>query len=102
MASSKILGSMGFEPTTTHQAQALSQMPNTNAPHMYYLLNMNVFKLFKVVMFNMGAKRRGLGAKPQPMVIYAYHDQNLGQRISGSMEPAHPRFHMGAPHILVP
>jgi len=36
----KILGSMGFEPTTTHQSQALSQMTkHQGATHIAYYMN---------------------------------------------------------------
>jgi hypothetical protein len=39
----KFLGSMGFEPTTTHQAQALSQMTQHQCAHVL-LVKSNVFK----------------------------------------------------------
>jgi hypothetical protein len=58
---------MGFEPTTTHQAQALRN-DQTPMRHICFLLNETYLNIFK---FNIlyGRKKEGVGAKPQPMVF---------------------------------
>jgi hypothetical protein len=42
-----VWGSMGFEPTTTHQAQALRNDPTPMHPHMFLVIktNLNIFKI---------------------------------------------------------